>query len=92
MTEKQVAPDEVAQIVFNGANQATLILRYKTEKKAAKHFADILKARKGGRKEDNSHLLMLDSDMFSTLVDPTEFSNISLLVHRVRRKFEPYRD
>lgn len=87
MSDAPVKIDEVAQIVLNGPTIPTLVLRYRTEKKADKAFKELKSLWFGGH-----GVVHVEADMFSSLVDLNTISNISLVVHRVRAKFSPMRD
>ncbi len=82
-----VKVDEVAQIVLNGPMLPTLVMRYRTEKKAEKVNKALQESWARG-----DGVVKIEGDMFSSTVDLRTISNISLVVHRVRAKFNPLRE
>lgn len=88
---KASEPTEKAQIVITSDGPTTLVMRYRTEKKANAQYERLQKQWIKWRncEQDSSLVLVIPGDMFDSAIDITKITFISLVLHSVRDKFIP---
>lgn len=85
----QKKPDEVAQIVMVHTGGVGVIARFKDEKRAKKSFDRLHELWVNTCSEH--HIVRVGADMFDIVVDLSTLLHMSLVIHKVASKFEPWR-
>jgi len=85
-------PDEKAQIVIAMPSAPSVVLRYRTFKKAKSEYAALNKFWKNFQKDGTlSHpIIDIDADMFIASVDVSQVASIALVDFSTYDKFVPH--